>query len=351
MRLVHRVAVGVLAVLAAACGSGGGDGGGGGGDDGIAGRWFVTIARAGIDDDPRHVTVSEDGGAVTFDFTCDESIPLGVGTYVGGALDVTFDLGGGDAIVLTGTSAGWGIGGTFTSPDGGGTFWMGRTDTILDCALACDPVTAIRFVDHDYTELAKMEEISLFRSDYGHSYVDGCESCRSMKHYYAPFDAYLDNGLVAAYSPVDGTVVSITAEGLGAPVEGQNRQVRIRSTLHPEYQFILFHIDLLANPIEVGDVVSAGEQVGTLHLYYPDLMMTANAGDIAVQVHTLFGHRLVSFFDTMTDALFSTYVARGATTRSDFVLTKAARDADPITCDDETFTSSGALPAWFTFPP
>jgi hypothetical protein len=311
----------------------------------------VTIARDGIGDDPRHVTVSEVGGAVTVEFTCDPSTPTGIGTLVDSTLTVVFDLGGGDAIVLTGTIAGWGIGGTFTAPDGGGTFWMGRTDVHLDCALACEPVAAIPFVEHDFVDLDKIEEVSLFRSSAGHSYVDGCETCRSMKHYYAPLAPYLGNGLVEVYSPVDGTVVSITAEGHGASVGGENKQIRIRSTLHPEVQFILFHVDLLANPIAPGDAVSAGEQVGTGRLEYPDLMEIAHDIDIAVQVHTLFGPRYVSFIDTMTDALFSTYVARGAVARSDFVLTKAARDADPLTCTDDEFTSTGSLPIWFTFPP
>jgi hypothetical protein len=269
---------------------------------------------------------------------------------VAGVVTVTFDLGG-DALVLTGASAGWGIGGTFTAPDGDGTFWMGRTEIELDCALACEPMTPVPFVEHDFVDLAKIEEVSLFRSSAGHSYVDACESCRSMKHYYAPSAPYLGNGLVEVYSPVHGTVVSITAEGHGASVGGENKQIRIRSTLHPEYQFILFHVDLLANPIEPGDVVSAGQQVGTGRLAYPDLMEIAHDIDIGVRIHTLFGSRNVSFFDTMTDALFSTYVARGATARSDFVLTKEARDADPLTCTDEEFTSTGSLPAWFTFPP
>jgi hypothetical protein len=53
----------------------------------------------------------------------------------------------------------------------------------------------------------------------------------------------------------------------------------------------------------------------------------------------------------VTDALFADYVARGVTVRSDLVLTKAARDADPLTCDGEAFTSTGVLPAFFLLDP
>jgi len=303
--------------------------------------------RGTVADDPLHLTIAQAGTALDAELTCNGDMPLGTGTYDGLDFTLTFDLGGGDAVVLTGTPAGWGIAGDFTAPGDSGDFWLERTTIELDCAFACDPVAPVRFVGTDFTELDKIEEISLFRSAAGHDYSDLCESCRSMKHYYAPFLEFRDNGLVAVYSPVDGTVVSVTAEGHGDSLGGENKQVRIRSSLHPEYTFILFHVDLLANPVEPGDAVVAGEQVGTGRLHYPDLAEYAHDFDVAVRLHTLFGDRYVSFFDVMTDALFATYVARGASSRSDFVLTKAARDADPLTCLDEEFTSVGSLPLWF----
>jgi hypothetical protein len=352
MRRVRGLAAAVLAVLAAACGSGGGgDGGGGTVVADVEGRWLLTIARDGVDLDTRHVTVGRKGDAVLVAFTCDDGMPVGVGTFDGTTLDVTFDLGGGDAIVLSGEAAGWGLGGAFTAPDGPGTFWMGRTTVDLDCALSCEPVEAVRFVTHDFVDLDQIAEVSLFRSSAGHSYTDSCESCRSMKHYYAPFPELLENGVVDVFSPVTGTVVSVTAEGHGASVGDENKQVRIRSAAHPEYTFVLFHVDLFEDAVEPGDLVVAGQPIGTGRLEYPDLMEVAHDIDVGVHVSTLFGPRYVSFVETLTDDVFADYLARGASSRSDFVISEAARDADPLTCTDEEFTSTGSLPAWFTFPP
>ena len=67
---------------------------------------------------------------------------------------------------------------------------------MLDCANACAPPVVPVFVDHDVTDLSKLTEISLFRSSAGHDYSDGCEPCRSMKHYLSPFVAERVNGNV-----------------------------------------------------------------------------------------------------------------------------------------------------------
>src|SRR5262245_57197914 len=353
MRTWRRLGVGALAAFACACGSGGGSDGSDSliGEGGLDGFWMLVISRSGIADDPRHMTLAEDGGVVDAEFTCDATLPLGTGTWDGTHLDLTFDLGGGDVVTLTGALSGWGIGGTFTAPGDAGDFFMHKKALPLDCSKACDPVEVVRFVEHDFTDLSFIEEISLFRSSAGHDYSDFCESCRSMKHYYAPFVADRVNDLIPGSSPVDGTVVQVSAEGHGASPDGENKQVRIRSSLRPDTTFILFHVDLLAVPIEPGDTVAAGEQVGTARLYYPDLLETAHDFDIGVRIHTLYGDRNVSFVETLTDAAFAPYLARGAAARSDFVITKAARDADPLTCTDETFSSTGVLPAWFVFPP
>jgi hypothetical protein len=41
-------------------------------------------------------------------------------------------------------------------------------------------------LDANYIDLSKIERISRFRSAIGHSFTDGSETCRSMKHYYQP---------------------------------------------------------------------------------------------------------------------------------------------------------------------
>jgi hypothetical protein len=340
--LLLPVALGVLPLLAC---------GGGDGPADIGGSWFLVPSSAGVEEDPIHVTAVQAGTAVTFEVTCNAEWPLGHGTWAGGVLSVTFDLGGGQALSLEGASEGDDLVGTYTMGSSSGTWRMGRTGVALDCAHSCDPVTPVRFVSADFTELAKIEEISLFRSSAGHDFSDACEECRSMKHYYAPKPAFLGNGLVAVRSPVDGTVISVADEGHGASPPGENKQVRIRSDLHPEYTFVLFHVDLFDATVVTGRSVTAGEQVGWARLWYPDLAEIAHDFDVAVRLSTDYGERYVSFFDVMTDALFATYQARGAATRADFILPQATRDADPLTCSGQTFTSTGVLPAWFVLVP
>jgi hypothetical protein len=74
--------------------------------------------------------------------------------------------------------------------------------------------------------------------------------------------------------------------------------------------------------------------------------------DVAVWVATPGGRRrLVSFFDTMTDALFAVYQARGAASRAEFILGAEARNAEnasgAVSCDATgSYSRPGALPAW-----
>ena len=327
--------------------------GGGGGGSGLAdltGTWLLTPVESGVDGDPIHVTLAQTGTAVGAEATCNTTFPVGVGSWDGTTFLLTFDFGAGASLDLAGGGVGDHLEGTYASPDGPGAFVLKRTAIALDCAHACDPVSVAPFVDTDFTELAKIDEISLFRSSAGHDYSDECEDCRSMKHYFAPYPNYLKNGDVAVRSPVAGQVVSVTNEGHGAGVGLENKQVRIRSTLHPDVTFILFHVDL-APGVAAGNLVAAGDAIGTARLVYPDLAEVAHDFDIAVRLHTLYGDRYVSWFDVVTDPLFATYVARGASSRSDFVITRGARDADPLTCAGETFTSAGTLGAWFPLDP
>lgn len=192
-----------------------------------------------------------------------------------------------------------------------------------------------RFVSANYIELDAIERISLFRSAVGHDYWDHFESCRSMKHYFHPYN-HLDWAAIRIFSPVGGWISSISEEFL----RDSGSQVQIRSEQYPEYTFIIFHV-ALSPGIEEGSRVGAGMQIGT-HIG----RMTTS--DITVGVDDRDGYHLVSFFDVMTNELFSEYVNRGVQRRSDFIITREQRDADPLTCDGETFTSFGHLPDWVT---
>jgi hypothetical protein len=184
-----------------------------------------------------------------------------------------------------------------------------------------------KFVKVDYIELEKIYRISKFRSSEGHDYWDDFEKCRSMKHYFQPKDTVS----IKIFSPVKGTVSKVDSEWAGI-------QVRIKSESYPAFYFIIFHINLI-NPLNVGDNITAGQQLGT-HF------SSQTYSDIAVGVNTPKGWKLVSYFDVMTDSLFQTYQARGLSSRNDVIISKEARDVDTLTCVGETFNNQGHLENW-----
>jgi hypothetical protein len=196
-----------------------------------------------------------------------------------------------------------------------------------------------KFVKTDYIDLAAIGSISRFRSAYGHDYShdDYIETCRSMKHYFWPKGG--DPGMqhnpswtnLTIKSPVAGKVTRTMEEFAGT-------QVWIASDDYPAFEFRIFHI-ALASPLNEGDAVAEGQVLG--HHGGDETM-----SDMAVCVSTPGGRRLVSYFDVMTDALFQTYQRRGVSSREQFIITKSERDADPLSCDGETFTSSGTLGNW-----
>jgi hypothetical protein len=187
-----------------------------------------------------------------------------------------------------------------------------------------------KFVALDYIDLNKIYRISKFRSGHGHDYWDAFENCRSMKHYYQPLGS-VDWATVDIYAPVNGTVDVVTPEWAGY-------QISIRSQDYPAFSFILFHVNLSSVP-NVGDTVTVGQHLGT-HVG------SQTTSDIAVRVNTPGGNKLVPFVSVMTDALFANYQTRGLATRDDAIITKEARDADPLNCTGETFGTSGTLVNW-----
>jgi hypothetical protein len=205
-----------------------------------------------------------------------------------------------------------------------------------------------KFVGKDFTQLSKIEKISKFRSGFGHSYNDEAETCRSMKHYYNPYENYRENNSVEIYSPVSGTVVSVTNDGHGESIGLTNKQIHIQPDDQPAFVFVLFHCYLISPAVKTGKTVQAGELIGHARLYYEDLDQHASSFDIALWVNTPSGIRLVSYFDAMKDAVFNNYVARGAQSRNDFIITREDRDADPLECNGETFLAEGELENWFT---
>jgi len=190
-----------------------------------------------------------------------------------------------------------------------------------------------QFVNDNFIEVNKISRISKFRSSAGHDYSDSYEQCRSMKHYFQPGVA--DWTTVKIYSPVSGTIKKLDNEWAGT-------QIHIVSDEYPAFKFIIFHVNLSGNP-EVGDKVTAGEQIGT-HSSQETM------SDIAVEVQTTFTKRtLISYFEVLTDYAFLPYSERGVSVRGDFIISKADRDAHPLRCNGETFENDenyNAFESW-----
>jgi len=188
-----------------------------------------------------------------------------------------------------------------------------------------------RFVDVNYIELAKIQRISKFRSSVGHDYSDAFEHCRSMKHYFEP-KSTIDWALVKIYSPVTGKITRVEPEWAGTKIE-------IVSDDYPAFRLSIFHVNLSIN-FQVGEQVTKGEFLGT-HIGVQTM------SDISVIVNdpTRQG-RMVSYFDVINDAIFSDYLNRGVASRADMIITKSTRDANPLTCNGDTFISSDTLANW-----
>ncbi|HTI97962.1 MAG TPA: hypothetical protein VL527_03585 [Dongiaceae bacterium] len=189
-----------------------------------------------------------------------------------------------------------------------------------------------RFAASNYIELSKIQSISRFRSGLGHDYSDDFESCRSMKHYFVPRSG-VDRSGIQIFSPVGGTVFRMEPE----QTANSGVQVWLKSSEYPAFYFVLFHMNPLAG-LSPGAAVTAGQNLGT-HIN-SDVVLYS---DIAVRVDTPTGLKLVSYFEVMTDTLFSAYQSRGVSTRSALIITREARDADSLTCNGEEFLNGGSI--------
>jgi hypothetical protein len=105
----------------------------------------------------------------------------------------------------------------------------------------------------------------------------------------------------------------------------------------PDYKaffFKFFHVELDSS-LRVGDVVAAGDTIGTDVLNSGE----ATSTDLAVYVYTTVGsqemQKLVSIFDLYTASVMTDEFT--GFNRSDFIYSEAYRDANPFTCSGETF--------------
>lgn len=200
-----------------------------------------------------------------------------------------------------------------------------------------------QFIQADFIDLDRIVAISKFRSGSGHDFSQGTgETCRSMKHYFNVQHSNegerlraQNNGMppgpdgktdIKIYSPVDGKITSIKSEQ--DPV---GEQIYIAPENAPGYTVRLFHIYKL-NGIKKGSTVKAGEQIGNIGQYQNT--------DIAIQKEQGFKPQFISYFEVMPDAIFANYLARGVKDRSELIITKAYRDANPLQCNGEQFAQN-----------
>jgi hypothetical protein len=189
-----------------------------------------------------------------------------------------------------------------------------------------------RVLNASYIELPKIERVSRFRSTVGHSYVDGSgETCRSMKHYFQPRQS-IDWTSVEVYAPAAGTIWLIATDGAAG------FRVMLRPRDLPALEVAMFHVNLDAAIVK-NTWVEAGDRIGR---HASPFTMSDIATGVGGREGTLF-----SYFETMTDGVFSQYQARGVSSRQAAVITRGERDQDQVPCvGEQQFTVQGKTPDW-----
>ena len=224
-----------------------------------------------------------------------------------------------------------------------------ETDSVDEVGTGADQI-----VTTNPLVVGDISNISKFTSAAGHDSSDSFESCRSMKHYFEPISK--TNSTNEVYAPFDGVVVSMNSEeGGGFTDDGvTNQLIIIKPSFASPYQISFYHIDVLPSlNLSPGDSITEGTLIGYGRLVRVNSDVTdptaepsaSNDFDIKVEVLTADGIRAVSLFHIMSDDVFNEYNPLTSNI-SDLLISKTSRDADPLTCEGETFTSSGTLGSW-----
>ncbi len=181
-----------------------------------------------------------------------------------------------------------------------------------------------RFIRSDFVELAKIGNVSRFRSHAGHEYVDSYESGeRSMKHYFKPTAPYANSSwAIEVYAPADAFISNIAWEGhQNLPGQLRGFHLDLMPTSAPFYRITIFHVNITAG-LFPGALLRAGQFLG-----YADIR-NASDFDISIALLLPFGtQRYVSYFAVMEDQLFAKYQSRGIATRDQAIITRDASDA------------------------
>ena len=203
-----------------------------------------------------------------------------------------------------------------------------------------DPVNPPKIATSNFIDLDSVIKITKLRSAYGHDYTFGDEehdpdfnSCRSMKHYFDSYtysqkttQAYGDydtKGNMRYYSPVAGELRDIMTNEF---MLGQTEyQFTIISDEISNMNFSFMHVDLLED-LRKGASVEAGQHIGYVGRPYgqAEIVTWLMLGDGKV--------KYISFFDVMSDEIFSEYEDRGVGSRAQMTISREEREANPISC-------------------
>ena len=171
-----------------------------------------------------------------------------------------------------------------------------------------------QFVNNDWIDLGYIASISKFHSTIGHGYPEE-DNPTSDKHYFDPSIAYgSTNDTIKVYSPVRTKVIKIEWEHhilSDGSIRGQ--QIHLQSIEHPSVTFIYFHINIEPTGLSLGQELTPGQWMG-----YCDCREGCNT-DIAIYR----SNTVLSWFQLITDALFSNYQARGISNRSMMIKSEA----------------------------
>ena len=206
-----------------------------------------------------------------------------------------------------------------------------------------DPTNPPRIAVNNFIDLDPFIGITKLRAAYGHDFSIGDEeydpeykSCRSMKHYldaytYAErssgnFGSYNTSGNVKYYAPADGELIDImTNEFSPGEIE---YQFTIMSDEYPNLLFTFMHVDLLEE-LRNGASVKAGQHIGYV-------IRPHGQGEIVTWVSLGAGNiKNISFFDVMSDEVFSEYQSRGVLDREQMTITREYRDSNPKPCHSD----------------
>jgi len=183
-----------------------------------------------------------------------------------------------------------------------------------------------KFIESEFIELDKIYDITKFRSGVGPDSSDDFESCRNMRHFYGP-KRDIDWTSVEIFAPVAGKIVFLNVEQNGTTII-------IQPEAYPAFNVAIFTVN--PGPFTLMETVSAGQKLGNHNT-------SESTSGIEIGVRTPQGYKLISYFDLLPDELFQPYADRGVIHPNVLIISKDARDADPLTCTDGYIDDPGNI--------